>query len=286
MTKVPLFLVIFLSAGLGHAQIGSGTVVVMDFAKDKMAIAADSRVTYEDRPPADSYCKIEVFHHHIVFSEMGAIGFKRGPQDPRPGWFNPDLARRAVREKSNPGKNADEELMDIASIWANSLAAYWRSAWGTDRVAVERAIANSHNGPITGGVFAEARDGVIHWKFVAVGMFPEMTPPIQAITGEMHDCWPCGDGEKVCAMARPAIPEEFCKQTSERARQEAASWKPSLELAAKVSRETLHAVRLVDDAIAFDPIKGLGGPIDALELRNDGNIQWIYRKASCPANED
>jgi hypothetical protein len=280
---LPIFV---LCASLCRGQIGSGTVIILDFAKEKLAIAADSRVTYEDRPPDDSYCKIEVFRNRIVFSEMGAIGFRRGPLDPRPGWFNPDLARRSVREMASLDKDPDSEIKDIASIWANTLAAYWRSAYQTDRAAVERAIAASHNGPITGAVFAEARNGNIHWRFVAVGLFPQMNPEIQAITGEMHDCWPCGEGEKVCAMARPAIPEEFCKQTSPRAKDEAANWTPSPELAASVSRETLHAIRLVDDAIAFDPIKGLGGPVDALELRKDGTIRWVYRKPDCAENEE
>jgi hypothetical protein len=281
-----LLMFIFFAASLSKAQVGSGTIVVLDFSKDKLAIAADSRVTFDDRPPEDSFCKIEVFRHRIAFTEMGAIGFRRGPSDPLPGWSNSALARRSVRAEANPNKDPDAEIKDIASIWANTLATYWRSAYQSDRDAVDRVIANSHNGPITGAVFAETRNGAIHWRFVAVNFFPEMNPPIQAITGEMHHCWPCGQGEKVCAMARPAIPEEFCTQNTPRAKDEAAHWTPSPESADKVDREALHAIRLVDLTIAFDPIKGLGGPIDVLELHNDGAINWVTRKQTCPDNED
>jgi hypothetical protein len=230
-----------LATGLANAQVGSGTIIILDFAKDKLAIAADSRITFDDRPPLDSHCKIRVFSHRIVFTEMGAIGFNRAPFDPRLGWSNSALARRAVREQANSDKNPDVEIKDISSIWANSLAAYWRDAYQTtDREAVTR-IAKPGGGLITGAVFAEARNG---------------------------------------------SPGEFCTQSSSRAKVEAEKWKPSPELADRVSRETLHAMRLVDLTIAFDPIQGLGGEIDALELHNDGTINWVFRKQNCPDNED
>jgi hypothetical protein len=281
-----LLMFIVLVTSLSNAQVGSGTIVVLDFSKDKLAIAADSRVTFDDRPPEDSFCKIEVFRHRIAFTEMGAIGFRRGSSDPLLGWSNSALAHRSVLAEENSSKDPDSEIKDIASVWANTLASYWRSAYQSDRDAVDRVIANSHNAPITAAVFAETRNGAIHWRFVAVSFFPEMNPPIQAITGEMHHCWPCGQGEKVCAMARPAVPEEFCTQTSPRAKDEAAHWTPSAELADKVDREALHAIRLVDLTIGFDPIKGLGGPIDVLELHNDGTVNWVSRKQHCPDNED
>jgi hypothetical protein len=285
MKKASLIL-IFLTVTLSRAQVGSGTIIVLDFAKDKLAIAADSRVSFDDRPPQDTHCKIEVFRHRIVFTNMGAVmRFKRNPLDASRSWDNSELARRAVREMGDPAKDPDTEIKDIASIWASSLAVYWRSVYQSDRELIDKAAKNAA-GIITSAVFAEARNGSIHWRTVAVGIMPDMTPSIQAFTGELHDCWPCGQGEKVCAMARPAIPEEFCTQSSQRAKDEAAQWAPSPELAARISRETLHAIRLVDNTIAFDPIRGLGGNIDALELRNDGTINWVFRKDNCPENED
>lgn len=276
-----LLVITVLAGGASAAQVGSGTIVILDSTKDKLVVAADSRLTFDDRPPEDTQCKIQVFGHRIVFTEMGAIAYTNSGT----GWFNPLLARRAVREMGSLEKDPDTEIKDIASIWANSLAALWQSAYRRDREAVTRAIANSHNGPITGGVFAEARNGSIHWRFVAVAVLPNMDPPIRSITGEVHDCWPCGEGEKVCALARPEIPAEFCTQSSPRSKEEAAHWKPSPELAGKVSRETLHAIRLVDDTIAFDPHPGLGGKVDALELHSDGSINWVQRKPNCPEND-
>jgi hypothetical protein len=285
MQKIFLTIIVLVTT-LSSAQIGHGTIIILDFSKDKMAIAADSRVTFDNGPPNDSFCKIEVFRHRIVFTEMGAIGFKRAALDPSPGWSNRELARRSVKAMADPAKDPDDEIKDIASIWTNTLASNWRSAYQSDPEAVNRVVATLHNGPITGGVFAEARNGSIHWRFVAVAFYPEMNPPIQGVTGEMHHCWPCGKGEKVCAMARPAIPEEYCAQSSARAKDEAANWSPSPELLGKASRETLHAARLVDLTIAFDPIQGLGGKVDALELHNDGTINWIFRKDNCAENED
>ena len=58
-----------LAGGLSNAQVGHGTVVILDFFKDKLAIAADSRITFNDRPPDDSFCKIRVFRHRIVFAQ-------------------------------------------------------------------------------------------------------------------------------------------------------------------------------------------------------------------------
>lgn len=275
-----------LGAGVSRAQIGSGTIVILDATKDKLVIAADSRLTLEDGSQNDSQCKIEVFRHRIAFVQVGSVGYERGPVDPFPSWRNSALADRAAREMGNSAKDPDVEIKDIASIWANSLAAYWNQAYLSSRDAVERT-AKPGGGLITGAVFAEARSGAVHWRFVGVGLNPTLNPPqVQAFTGELHDCWPCGEGERVCALAHPEIPKEFCTQSSPRAREEAAHWKPSLELVRGESRETLHAIRLVDDTIAFDPIGGLGGKVDVLELHNDGSINWVQRKSNCPDNED
>jgi hypothetical protein len=284
--KKTLLIFAILASRLAYAQSGHGTIVVLDFAKDKMSIAADSRITFDNRPPDDSFCKIEVFRHRIVFVQMGSIGYVRGSNDPFPGWYNAPLARRAVREMGDPDKDPDVEIKDVSSIWARSLALYWNGAYQTNPDVVIRT-AKPGAGIITGAVFAEARDGAIHWRAVGVGLNPTVDPPtVQAFSGEMHDCWPCGNVEKVCAMARPVVPAEFCAQTTARAKDEIEHWNPSPDLESKVSRETLHAVRLVDLTVAFDPIGNLGGEIDALELHNDGTIDWVFRKPNCPENED
>jgi len=280
-----LLIFVLLVGSVSNPQVGHGTIIILDFAKDKMAIAADSRITFDNGAPDDSFCKIEVFRHRIVFTQMGAIGYKRGSLDPFPGWYNSDLARRAVREMGSADKDPDVEIKDVASTWANTLALYWNRAYRSNRDVVIQA-SKPGAGLIAGSVFAEARNGAIHWRFVGVGLNPTADPPIQAFTGELHDCWPCGNGEKACAMARPVIPAEFCTQSTQRAQDEAAKWKPSPELLGKVARETLHTVRMVDITVALDPIGGLGGRTDALELYNDGTIKWVFRKDNCAANED
>jgi hypothetical protein len=277
---------IVLASSLCHGQAPHGTIVILDFAKDKMAIAADSRITFNDKPPDDSFCKIRVFRHRILFAQMGSIGYVRGSNDPFPGWYNAPLALRAVREMGSPDKDPDVEIKDVSSIWATSLALYWNRALKTNPDVVYRT-AKPGGDIITGAVFAEARNGSIHWRTVFVGLNPTLNPPaVQAFSGELHDCYPCGEGEKVCAMARPIIPAEFCTQSSARAKDEAAHWNPSPELESWVALETLHAVRLVDLTIAFDPIGNLGGKIDTVELGNDGTIHWVFRKPNCPDNED
>jgi hypothetical protein len=281
-----LLMFVVVSATFSSAQAGHGTIIILDFSKDKLSIAADSRITFDDRPPDDSFCKIEVFRHRIVFTQMGSIGYDPGSADPFPSWRNSELAHRAVREMRSPDKDPDVELRDIASIWASSLALYWNRAYRTSPDAVIRT-AKPGGDLLTGAAFAEARNGLIHWKFVGVGLNPTLNPPqVQAFTANLRDCWPCGEGEKVCAMARPPVAKEFCTQSTERGKDEAAHWHPSPELESKISRETLHAARLVDLTDAFDPIGGLGGKTDALELHNDGTINWVFRKPNCPDNED
>jgi hypothetical protein len=274
-----------LAGGLSNAQVGHGTVVILDFFKDKLAIAAESRTTYEDRPPQDTSCKIRQYQHRIVFVEIGAVGFRPAPRDPFRGWDNVELALRSVHAEASPQKDPDAELKDIAGIWARTLASYWNTAYRYHPDSVARA-AFWGAGQISSGFFAEIRNGTIHTLHVGVELDKDKNPPVVAFTFKMGDCWPCGEGERVCAMARPMIPKEFCEETSRRAKDEAAHWRPSPELMGEISRETLHAVRLVDDTIAFDPMIGLGGKVDALELHNDGTINWIFRKPSCPENED
>jgi hypothetical protein len=51
--------------------------------------------------------------------------------------------------------------------------------------------------------------------------------------------------------------------------------------------ETARIKRLVQLSILYIRPKGeVGGPIDLLELWNDGHISWLSRKCNCPENED
>jgi hypothetical protein len=57
------------------AQAQHGTVIVVNFTKDKVIIAADSRAMNSDnrRPPDDCRCNISAFGKKIVFTTSGDL---------------------------------------------------------------------------------------------------------------------------------------------------------------------------------------------------------------------
>jgi hypothetical protein len=83
------------------AQVQHGTVIVVNFTKDKVIIAADSRAINSDtrRPPDDCRCKISAFGRKIVFTTSGTAVFVKGStSDPVEGWDNSQIANCAARE--------------------------------------------------------------------------------------------------------------------------------------------------------------------------------------------
>jgi len=95
MIKLALILSsVILAAHSAYSQVGSGTVIIVNFSKDKLVVSADSRAIYPDRnrPPDDSQCKLATFDHKTLFATGGNAAYLRDTVNDIPigEWRNAD----------------------------------------------------------------------------------------------------------------------------------------------------------------------------------------------------
>jgi hypothetical protein len=151
----------------------------------------------------------------------------------------------------------------IASAWGNRMQAIW-----TDMMRYHPdTVIEATSGHLTAVTFAVARNGSIECQLILIALVdnkPTITHPPSDV-----DCirWPCAAGLTEIAMKYITDPAEFM-----------TAHPATIEL---WGYELLRCIRLVDLTIAFDKSKSIGGRIDALDISNDGRIQWHAKKDNC-----
>ncbi len=288
-----VFVLIVLMSYPALAQISSGTIVIFNFTKDEIVIAADSRGRNDDigRPPDDSYCKISAFRHQFIFTTVGGIHFtKTNPTSIVESWDNNDVARAALHNAAK-GMIIDDAYMDtVASYWAQIIKSNWSSLCIFDREKCTKNIGLPGLGmhsrtELTAGIFIGAKGLFI--RSAEIDFDSDMTkmlnPVEYKISAALNQCWPCGQGEQICAAgSHMDAAAQFC---SER--------KPNTKLSVRtaLTRADEHAklaVQIVEETIdTYEGTSGdVGGAVDAVTITKDGKITWNARKKNCPENQD
>jgi hypothetical protein len=163
-------------------------------------------------------------------------------------------------------------LKAIANRWAVRLQSNWTKLYAAypDRVIT---AATKGKGVLTNGFFVFTQNQRIAFTIRSVTFDGHK---IRTSTPPLPDCI-----TQPCASGKIDIPMEFIKLTSRRARLE----KQRFIVPKSVSFEMAHAIRLVELTIANDKTHEVGGPVDGLELLENGSIRWFRRKDNCPAGE-
>jgi len=255
------------------AQINTGTIIVFHVAKNKFIIAADSRAVFRG-DPEDNDCKIAAFNHQFVFATSGGSGYRPANEglDLAPAFDNIQEARKVIG--SRLGTDTAHTLDDIANAWADNLTGDFRLLYSIHpEIIIEAAIKGK--GTLANGLFATARKGKISLAFRSITFSRGRPNPVLA-ESIPQDC-----AARLCATGITDVFEEYTSSPpkSARARREGIL-KPT-------RNETGRIKRLVQLSILYTHRRGeVGGPIDVLELWNDGRIRWVSRKSNCPENED
>ena len=141
-------------------------------------------------------------------------------------------------------------------------------------------IAKPPDFALTTGIFAAARGGKIAW---AIRNLDLVIDESRIAVNRSH----CETGH-FCASGHTDVFLEFARKTTPRALAEARNWAIASDAVLRWinNGNALAAIRYVDLTIAYDLSGLVGGPIDALEMRQDGSVRWFYRKANCPENQD
>lgn len=289
--KEKILVLVLLMAYPASSQISTGTIVIINLSKDEIVVAADSRSIDGRSAPDNSYCKIAVLRHQFVFTSVGGVKYAKGPIDIIQDWNNTDVARDALGNATK-GMIIDDAYMDaVVTYWAKIIENDWNSLCRVNRGQctnkVEPLGLASRTQPteLTGGVFVGAKGLFVRAATIDFDNDIEklFNPVDYKIDSTLSQCWPCGQGEKICAAGSHVdVAAQFCSVR-----------KPGTQLSV---RTVLHgadeharlAVEIVEKTIdAYEQNAGdVGGSVDAITLTKSGTMTWNARKPNCPDNQD
>jgi hypothetical protein len=274
MRKLALFVVAFIpNAAL--SQISSGTVIVINFTKDKVVVAADSGVIsgVSGKQAENTECKISTFGHRFVFASAGALRHSRlSNADPTEGWDSFDIAREGFKAtQTGSSRSADVQLDGMANYWAQEVVNHLVNAYFyfPDQIL---NFAKKYDGKLGIAFFATASKGTIKSQFVRITFnFNNLASPIEFDKlPRLPSCWKCGqpDNASTCVMGHVHTVENACTTT------------PAFQ-----SKQI--AVDLAELTVAHDRSGEVRDPIDVVELRSDGSpVRRLKCKPKCPTNQD
>lgn len=254
-------------------RAAAGTTVIIGRSKAKVVIAADSRVTLDDRPYSDDHCKIAALRGKFIFGAAGAMT-ELAPFTDRIVWDATQEARRVMDlfpalYTVMPGN----DLIDkIARRWAEGVK---------DRFQFKPGIHKKDEPAVARGFFVGINDAG-ELSAVLATISPLMAGSDFLLLGSYTNPVPLPDMMEFSAMGRTAVFEEFAQGKTARARREIKQWEtgrrkhPAEDVGARL------AIRYVELTILHDRTGTVGGAVDAIEMRKDGTIRWIQRKQSCP----
>jgi hypothetical protein len=256
-----------------QAQVSTrGTIVVFQLAKNEFVIAADSRAVINSGESAkDSYCKIFAFKSNgTVFSSGGFGSYERGKNDLMPSWDVMNEAKRAVVESGPTGKmGATDAVHRVAQIWERNMLKRWEQM----RVYQPNVVlktASADKGILSTGLFVTSRKGSIVFAWTAIVLDDDKLSIV-------HPDFPCTSVP--CAFGKMGVANKYWDSGKDFMTPPSPSMK-------SWSYELRRVIKLVDLTIAEDTSGMVGGPVDALELLNDGTIRWHQRKKNCPENSE
>lgn len=264
-----------------QAQIEAphGSLVVVYFTGNKIAMAAESGVVGEGAKKPHNVCKLAAIDHKLLFATSG-VGTIKVVSDPKLGWDNMEEARIAYERASN----MDGVLSNAANLWGRQITNNWNQLYVSRHGEMMKKIEDSPKG--ANAFFAADVNGEPRLMYVEVTFQPTGDGGAP-FAYKVEPVPPQRCPNHICAIGHAEAVAPYGNLTTESARKEVAQWGTQSWPGAPDDREVLIAIRLVDLAIAelgSDPNNGISPPIDAFELKGDGSFRWYNRKPACPEN--
>ena len=270
MERLACTAVFLLIPACAQSQIKAGSIVVFQLVDGKFVVAADSRGGNK-RGQSDDYCKIVALERDFVFSAAGGAFYDQdSPLDPVRSWNAFDDAREAA----NSGgiyTNAEGRGNAVADRWAEMEAEKWRNLYLFHPQTVID-LATKQNGHVITGVVAVAKENLISITARSV-FFKDGVVSVTPRT-EIGNC-----GRDPCAFGATTSISEFISMNTARAKREQLVASP--EVLKLLGITSARIIRIADLAEAYGQSGEIGGPIDAVELYNDGSIRWLQQKSAC-----
>jgi hypothetical protein len=285
---------LLLPAG-ARSQVRSGSIVVMSRSRQRVIIAADSRVNFGGGKYEDTSCKITALSDKLIFAATGIVG---DSSYLLPGGLRFDARGEAnrvfIQYSQAPANFLDLGTVGtIASNWGAAMAEHFRAAAEASPASLEqwlKRVELSHEPTFVVGVFAGLEpDGEISVYSVNVeyaqsreGAAP--SEPYLLTSMPVPDDLP-GDVSLLTPFGMSEIVNEIREGKTDRAKQEINARDLLQNTLSAEAFARSQAIRLVDLTIAYHAKQEfVGGRIDAVELRRAGKLHWLQRKENCPEN--
>lgn len=265
---------VFSTLTSSHVQINGGSIVAFTSTPSGLVMAADSRSTHKIRPglPDDNTCKIAAFKpNHVVFAATGLTSFvTNGDKNAPPGWNVIEDAKAAViRKWDGPAPATALDAVNVISYqWEQITIRHWSDTLRLrpdlfNRVTADEAFKASGS-VLTLGIFAIAYQGTV----------ASVVSAIKYDNGSFSVSHPSTGCTLMCVMGAGDV---YSKHEDE--------WTMSPDQMGGADPMS-RAIGVVKITISEDQTGLVGGPVDALELLNDGTINWKQRKNNCPESQD
>jgi hypothetical protein len=269
-------------------QVKSGTTLIVGYSKEKIIMAADSRVTYFDGRVENDQCKITALGGKLLFGVVGIQGFNAKTPSIH-SWEAVTEARRAF---------ASERVRTSGSI--EMMSAYWASS-------IQRHLAElirynpaevihmmERNGPVLNyGIFAGRNpDGKLSALFVMASCVEQVPCSADLIrknqarlTVQKIDFPEPESRVKFEAFGVSSTFLKFENAPEKLSADDLRIWN-SVPLRSTIKDpDAQRAVKFIDLTILHDPRKaGVGGDVDVVELTKSAGVTWLNRKQNCPAD--
>lgn len=254
-----------------------GTVVVIFFSKDRVVLAADSRLTFSGRRQGneDNQCKISDLGEETIFAGSGVSGYNFGPGQRTPV-FDAYAAALQTARTLRPG--AHDRAKAVAEGWAKKV----KAALDGELVRhPEEVMASMHGSSnlLASGVFAGKTSDSLVVYFAAVNC--ECSGRQKFSSVRITQLHPTDDGLPLASVGTAetmGLFSEVVDASSDRGVKEVAGWNND---ANAPDRDAQVTVKTAEFILHHSKDHTIGGPINAIELDQNGQVHWVRKEKSC-----
>ena len=251
-------------------QIKAGSVVYVDFAKDEVTIAADSRMILSSGGHDDTECKISAFGNQFVFAMAGVVEGEK--------WNAHAVARQVWEAESKVEADPVKLVPVVADRWATQMEGIYGqpNSISTIRKIGSKALAN--------GIFAATNNKGNLIAYVTDIDFDLRLFDSKHLVRLWHDGRNIPPGTSASG-GRDEIIDEFLALSSTRAKDYWEQFIPQISNTTKSQQRASIASKLIELSIRLHPQNSeLGFPVDVLQLRPRTGVSWVSIKPNCPQN--
>jgi ATP-dependent protease HslVU (ClpYQ) peptidase subunit len=253
-----------------------GTIIVVFFSKDRVVLAADSRLTLSGGRSrySDTQCKLSDLGHETIFAGAGMYGYDFG-SGPRASGF--DAYKAALKSSQSLQPGLEDRAKAVAEDWSRKVKAAIDPQLARHPAEV---LASMHGSSmlLAQGVFAgRTADGLVTY-FAAIHC--DCSGAHKSALTRLTQLHPTADGLPLASLGTTEalnLFSEVVEGSSQRGLDERASW----EKISGPGRDGEVAFKTAEFIVRNVKDRSVGGLINAIELDHDGNVRWVKRGNNC-----